>query len=121
MNWSSVLLVVVVVALFIWFRRAGQIPFKAAVEHLKHGALVIDVRSAAEYIAGHLPNAVNMPLSEIEELVPRKVKDKEHVLLLHCQSGMRSGVARKKLLAMGYQHSYNLGSYNRAAQIIKTR
>ncbi len=121
MHWSSVLLVVLLVALFLWFKRAGQIPFKAAVEHFKHGALVIDVRSAAEYIAGHLPNAVNMPLSEIEELVPRKVKDKNRVLLLHCQSGMRSSTARKRLLAMGYTNTHNLGSYSRAAQVIKSR
>ena len=121
MSWSSAFLVVAVVVLFIWWRRAGLVPFKAAVEYAKHGAILIDVRSAAEYIAGHLPNAVNMPLSEIEELVPRKVKDKNRVLLLHCQSGMRSGAARKRLLAMGYTNTYNLGSYGRAEQVIKTR
>ncbi len=121
MSWTSAFLIVAVVALFIWLRRTGLVPFKAAVEYLKHGAMLIDVRSAPEYIAGHLPNAVNMPLSEIEALVPRKVKDKNRVLLLHCQSGMRSGTARKKLLAMGYLKSYNVGSYGRAEQVIKSR
>lgn len=121
MNWSSVALVVLLVALYIWMKRAGQISHKAAVEHLKHGAILIDVRTAAEYIAGHLPNAVNMPLSEIHELVPRKVKDKERVLLLHCQSGMRSGAARRQLRAMGYSNAFNVGSYARASAVIKSR
>lgn len=121
MNWSSVALVVLLAALYIWFKRGGQISHKAAVEYLKHGALLIDVRSAAEYISGHLPNAVNMPLSEIRELVPRKVKDKERVLLLHCQSGMRSGAARRQLRAMGYANAYNVGSYTRASAVVKSR
>ncbi len=118
MNWTSIVLVVAVVVLFYLWKRAGQISHKAAIEHLKQGAMVIDVRTAAEYMAGHLPNAVNMPLSEVEALVARKVKDKSRVLLLHCQSGMRSSVARRKLVAMGYTQTFNLGSYNRAAQIV---
>ncbi|MGA8043059.1 MAG: rhodanese-like domain-containing protein [Terracidiphilus sp.] len=121
MNWSSVALVVLLVALYFWFKRAGQISHKDAVQHLKHGAMLIDVRSGAEYIAGHLPNAVNMPLSEIRDLVPRKVKDKERVLLLHCQSGMRSGAARRQLRALGYTNAYNVGSYARAASVVKSR
>jgi rhodanese-related sulfurtransferase len=43
------------------------------------------------------------------------------VILLHCQSGMRSGVAKKKLNALGYSNAYNLGSYGRAAEIVGKR
>jgi phage shock protein E len=87
--------------------------------YLKSGALVIDVRSASEFSSGHLPNAINLPLGEIESSLPRRVQDKSQVLLLHCHSGMRSGVARKKLIAIGYSNAFNLGSYGRAAQIVK--
>ena len=121
MNWTSVLIVVAILALFYLLKRAGQISHKAAAEHLKHGAMVIDVRTAAEYTAGHLPKAINMPLSEVEALVARKVKDKNSVLLLHCQSGSRSGIAKRRLVAMGYTNTFNLGSYNRAAQIVSGR
>jgi rhodanese-related sulfurtransferase len=41
------------------------------------------------------------------------------VLLVHCQSGMRSGEARKKLIAMGYPNVHNLGSYARAVSIVR--
>ena len=57
--------------------------------------MIIDVRTAGEFVAGHLPIAVNLPLSEIETNLARRVKDKNQVLLLHCQSGARSGAPRR--------------------------
>ncbi len=100
-------------------KRMSQISASAAADHLKHGALVIDVRSPAEFSSAHLRQAINMPLPEIEQLIPGQVKDRNQVLLLHCQSGARSGVAKKKLAAVGYTQAYNLGSYDRAARIVE--
>lgn len=120
-NWTSILVFAAILLLFLLFKRAGQIPAKAAAEHLKNGAMVIDVRSPGEFGAGHLPQAVNIPLDQIEAIVPRKVKDKNQVLLLHCQSGMRSSVAKKRLSSLGYTSVYNLGSYARAAQVVGNR
>ncbi len=119
MNWTKeiVILAIVVILYSIW-KRSSQISTGSAVEHLKNGALLIDVRSPAEFNSGHLPNAINLPLPEIETALPRRVKDKNQVLLLHCQSGMRSGVARSKLKSLGYINVFNLGSYGRAARIV---
>ena len=75
------------------------------------------MRTAGEFGSGHLPNTINLPLDEIESSLPRRVKDKNQVILLHCQSGMRSGVAKKKLNGLGYANAFNLGSYGRAEQI----
>jgi len=47
------------------------------------------------------------------------VPDKSQVLLLHCASGMRSGMAKSKLNGMGYINAFNLGSYGRAESILK--
>lgn len=82
---------------------------------------MIDVRSAGEFTAGHLPKAINIPLSEIETVIARKVNGKDQVLLLHCKSGSRSAEAIRRLKAIGYENAYNLGSYGRAAQIVGTR
>ena len=103
---------------FFLLKRSGQISSKDAEALLRNGALVIDVRSAGEYSSGHLPRAINLPLDDIEVSLPRRVRDKNQALLLHCQSGMRSGVAKKKLKALGYANAFNLGSYGRAAQIV---
>jgi rhodanese-related sulfurtransferase len=118
MNWTIVLIVVVLLAVVFRLRRSGQISSTEAAAHLKNGALVIDVRTAGEFASGHLPNTINIPLGEIESTLPRQVKDKSQVLLLHCQAGGRSSQARKKLIALGYLNAFNLGSYSRAAQIV---
>jgi phage shock protein E len=118
MNWTTALIVVAVLAVFFLLKRTGQISSRDAVAHVKNGALVIDVRTAPEFSGGHLPNAINLPLDQIETALPLRVKDKSQVLLLHCQSGRRSGVAKKKLNALGYANAFNLGSYGRAAQIV---
>jgi phage shock protein E len=117
-NWTTTLVILAVIALTYALKRARQISFTDAMEYLKNGALVIDVRSAAEFKSGHLPEALNLPLEQIETLLPRSVKDKKQVLLLHCQSGMRSGVAKARLKALGYVNVFNLGSYARAAHIV---
>ena len=103
---------------FLVYRRAGQISVKDARNYIKNGALIIDVRTAGEFVAGHLPVAVNLPVSEIDTNLARRVKDKNQVLLLHCQSGARSGVARKKLIALGCPNAFNMGSYSRAERIV---
>ena len=117
---ASVIVLVILVTIYSIWKRASQISPRRAMAYLKDGALVIDVRSSAEFSSGHLPNAINLPLEEIETALPRRVKDKNQVLLLHCQSGMRSGVAKSRLTGLGYANAFNLGSYARAARIVSS-
>ena len=49
------------------------------------------------------------------------VKDKNKVLLLHCTTGIRSNLAKKRLIALGYKNAFNLGSYDRAEKIVSGR
>jgi phage shock protein E len=118
MNWTPLLFLTGVVLVLALLKKTVQVSTKEAQELLKSGALVIDVRTAGEFVAGHLATAVNMPLNEIESSIGRRVQAKDQILLLHCQSGVRSGAAVKKLKAMGYTNVYNLGSYARAASIV---
>lgn len=120
MNWTSVAVIASLFVLVFLLKRGGQVSSRSAVEYLRGGALVLDVRSAGEFTAGHLPGAVNLPLSEIETAVNRKVKSKDQVVLVYCQSGARSSEARRKLRAMGYEHAFNMGSYRRAERIVES-
>jgi phage shock protein E len=119
MNGVALLIFAAVVAVVFVIKRAAQISASTARVHLKNGALVIDVRSAGEFNSGHLPVAINLPLDELETALPRRVKDRNQVLLLHCLSGTRSGLAKIKLKRMGYPNVFNLGSYGRAERILK--
>lgn len=121
MNWTILLVIAMAIAVMVVPRFIGLISTKDALAHLKNGALVIDVRTPGEFNSGHLPNAINCPLGEIGSDLPRRVKDTNQVLLLHCHSGMRSGVAKRKLRALGYANAFNLGSYGRAAKILNDR
>ncbi len=121
MHWTTACILVGFILVFYWLRQRGQISAKDARAHLENGALVIDVRTSGEFNSGHLPKAINLPLDEIEAKLPRRVKDKSQALLLHCQSGMRSGMAKKKLKSLGYVNAFNLGSYGRAARVVNDK
>lgn len=99
-------------------KNIGLISPQQAAALLKDGALVIDVRTIDEFKSGHLRNAINIPLDEVERTVPARVTDKNHALLLHCRAGMRSGAAQSKLKNLGYTNVFNLGSYERAESIV---
>jgi len=64
--------------------------------------LVIDVRSAEEYAAGHVPGAVNIPHDQVASRLAEIPKDKE--VVLYCRSGRRSGLAAETLEANGYKN-----------------
>ena len=118
MNWTTILIIAAIVVVIFIMKKSGQISAKDALVKLRNGALVIDVRSAGEFTSGHLAKAINIPLDEIETAMPKLVKDKGQVLLLHCASGIRSGMAKSKLMGMGYTNAFNLGSYGRAEKIV---
>ncbi|WP_109485972.1 rhodanese-like domain-containing protein [Occallatibacter savannae] len=116
--WIAFIVVMVLALAYLYMKRSGQVSSKEAVEYLRNGAMLIDVRSAQEFESGHILQAYNMPLDRVDVLVPTAVKDKNKVLLLHCATGVRSGLAKKKLEEIGYKNVFNLGSYDRASQIV---
>jgi hydroxyacylglutathione hydrolase len=68
--------------------------------------VVVDVRSRAEYDAGHLPNAPNIPLGELPDRMDEIPADK--AVVMHCQTGSRSAIAASLLQARGRTDVYNL-------------
>ena len=78
-----------------------------------HGAesIWIDVRSSEEYAQGHLPNALNIPHTEIAAKIAEVSQDKTATIHLYCRSGRRSGLAEQQLKALGYLNVSNAGSY----------
>lgn len=118
---TNTLLIVVAVAAGLWLLKIvrSQIPEAKAKQLLASGARVIDVRSPGEFSSGHVRNAVNLPLGELSRHIHALAPDKSTPLLVHCLSGGRSAIARGKLRRLGYQQVHNLGSLNRAKQIVE--
>ena len=78
-------------------------------EYLKHEcALLLDVRTPAEYIQGHIPGSTNIPLHAIED-VEFMAESKEDPLYVYCHTGVRSRLAVDQLQEMGYRNARNIG------------
>lgn len=119
MNGTLLLVGIAVVAVLFLAPRLSFVSAAAARQHLQQGALLVDVRTAEEFRSGHVPGAVNIPLDALSDSLPARVADKRQVVLLHCLSGTRSGIARRQLKTLGYENVFNLGSYSRAQRIVK--
>ncbi|WP_333912880.1 rhodanese-like domain-containing protein [Vibrio coralliirubri] len=76
-------------------------------ELIEKGALVVDVRTPAEFEQGHLNNAINYPLSEVATHFTKI--DKDQPIVLYCRSGNRSGQAYQFLQAQGFTQIHNAG------------
>lgn len=72
---------------------------------------IIDVRTSAEYSNGHIPAALNIPLSSITS-IENVIPDRSVEIIVYCQSGNRSKKAADSLLELGYQEVYDLGGIN---------
>ena len=69
------------------------------------GAVLMDVREADEFRSGHIPGAMNVPLSAIDQV--NLPKDKP--LFVYCLRGTRSRQAVSRLTRMGYQKVKSIG------------
>ncbi|MEO8247147.1 MAG: molybdopterin-synthase adenylyltransferase MoeB [Chloroflexota bacterium] len=74
------------------------------------GWRIIDVREPDEWAAGHITTATHLPLGEVAERIAWEVPDRATPILLHCQSGARSGHAAQQLLQLGYTDVANLAA-----------
>ena len=73
------------------------------------GALLLDVRTEAEYRGGHIPASRNLPLGAPKQAVEAAVPQKDTPLFVYCQSGGRSRQAAAQLKQMGYTHVTDIG------------
>lgn len=73
-----------------------------------HGALLLDVRTSWEFAEEHLPNAVNIPVEELQKRVAEVPRDRE--IVVYCHSGARAGVAAILLKKAGHTRVHNLGA-----------
>ena len=64
--------------------------------------IVLDVREQDEYDAGHIPSAILLPYTEIENEAEKLLPDKDKLILVYCRSGRRSKIAAEALARLGY-------------------
>mgnify|MGYP003339892551 FL=1 len=72
---------------------------------------LLDVRESAEHSAGAIPNAISIPLAQLESRVAEL--DKSKLIVVHCKGGYRSSIATSLLRRHGFEDIANLtGGYD---------
>ncbi len=99
-NWYLFLALAVVLIMLVagplnqMLRGVKSVPVSHAVRMINHeSAVVIDVREPDEFRGGHIPGAVNFPLSNLHGRMNELDKFKNRPLLISCRTSQRSAKA----------------------------
>jgi rhodanese-related sulfurtransferase len=74
----------------------------------RRDAIVLDVRDAAEFQSGHVPNARHIPAAEMEKRLKELDKFKQRPLVVVCRSGPRAASACALLRKNGFAEVFTL-------------
>ena len=109
-NWMIFTVAISSGAMLLWpmvqGAASGTLSAAGAVQLInREKAVVIDVCGAAEYAAGHVVGAKNVPLNELETRLPAVVKNKALPLVIVCASGGRAQQAAAMAQKLGYANA----------------
>jgi len=71
--------------------------------------IILDVRRADEFVARHIPNAINVANEDIGTTEIAKLPDKDQLIMVYCRSGRRSKEAVEKMAVLGYTNIVEFG------------
>lgn len=78
---------------------------------------LVDVRTQAEYAAGHIDGFINLPVDQLREHLEQL--DRTKPVYLVCQSGLRSYIASRILKGSGFACSHLAGGYRFYAAVVR--
>ena len=71
--------------------------------------IILDTREQDEFDEGHIPGAILIPHTEIEDKAEEMLPDKDALILVYCRSGRRSKIAAEALSELGYTNVKEFG------------
>ena len=71
--------------------------------------IILDVREQGEFEEGHIPGAILIPYTAIENKAEEMLPDKDKLILVYCRSGRRSKIAAEALSKLGYTNVKEFG------------
>ena len=71
--------------------------------------IILDTREQDEFDEGHIPGAILIPYTEIENKAEEMLPDKDKLILVYCRSGRRSKIAAESLAKLGYTNVKEFG------------
>lgn len=86
----------------------SEIDPKTSYTMQQDGALIIDVRTVAEYEQAHIKDAIYLGRDFLEFRIAEIAPDSETKLIIACGGGIRSLFAAESLISLGYNQVYNM-------------
>jgi rhodanese-related sulfurtransferase len=84
--------------------------------------VVLDVRTPAEFMSGHLANAINIDVEGMQFNSDVSKLDKSKTYAVYCRSGRRSAIATDEMSKLGFKTLFNLeggtGAWSAAGQTL---
>ena len=71
--------------------------------------IILDTREQYDFDVGHIPGAILIPYTEIENKAEDMLPDKNKLILVYCRSGRRSKIAAESLAKIGYTNVKEFG------------
>ncbi len=88
--------------------RIREVTVAEAIDRMKDGAVLIDVREDNEYEAAHATGAKHMGRGVIDRDIVQTFPDKGAELILYCGGGFRSALAADMIQKMGYTNVWSM-------------
>ncbi|HZW44448.1 MAG TPA: rhodanese-like domain-containing protein [Dermatophilaceae bacterium] len=101
-------------------RLGSKVKAEQALDLVRDGATLLDVRESSEWKSGHAPGALHVALGNIDQ-APRRLHQGRPIVVM-CASGMRSRTAAKHLRGLGFDAASltgGLGAWQRAGGAIR--
>ena len=114
-NWIPVLTLLLSGAMLVWplvQRRFGAMKDVETAEATllinRRNAVLLDVRETNELEGGRVPNAVHIPLSQLDSRVQEIAKHSSRPIVAYCATGRRTRAAERALTRAGFKEVYGL-------------
>lgn len=101
-------------------RLGSKVKAEQALELVRNGATLLDVRESSEWKSGHAPSAIHVALGNIDQ-APRRLHQGRPIVVM-CASGMRSRTAAKHLRGLGFDATSltgGIGAWQRAGGSVR--
>lgn len=107
----STLWLAALAAIILYHQRTGGAsvgPQQAVMLINRKDAVVVDVREKKEFEAGHIVDAINIPLIKLKQRLNELKKYQDKPVIVYCKMGQHSAEAIKTLQEAGHSEVYKL-------------
>ena len=109
MNETIIYPVLAIIAFIVYKKYTQYKVLKLVPSLLEQGAKIIDVRTKDEFTQGNKEGSINIPLDSLKTRINEL--DTTKPIIICCASGSRSALARRLLVANGFENVHNVGRW----------